>query len=1140
MTVDPNVYALSIQLQLDSQEAFHTLDKFGESVTSVQEQVSSAADKALQSIGNLTKQIESSFSGITNLSNQMDMGASHMASSFESINRSAIDTQDTAEEDLDNLIKQRDLWKEVVDFYDGITDSLNDHLKLHTRDIALLEGIHKAILTKNKGHAEENEYIREEGGLIQKASHHGERHAGIIDQIGKLWNGVVAKLAGVIAYYEKIDSGTEAFVQTNYRAYGSQQLLLQSTRQLTAELGVSQENAIAAYKALADVRTPREEIEKYAKVVAMANRTTGANIQTLALYSARMRALGIESGPLQEHITQLTEQMRKFGLTSDDVNRLLNNTSSTTASLRDLFGGNAEEVKKFELTFGALSGLAKELGYSTESIAQFQAAAVDPKAWIMLGNLTNMQIKNTDDYQTALLKFGAQMSALQKEMDGTDDVAQKIALQAQMNKLTAAIGGNADAAKVLIGMYERASEEAGGAASTAEDFQRVMKTMSNSMDNQFAESMQAFYAALQDLKNTFGALTGSVAQFVADGLKYLMWAVNAVLKPIARAVAWFVYFTGWIEDNVPVIGWLVTAIKILVAILVVFGTIITAVIGGLAGFALAVGVAGNIVTSAINVIGTLAQTIVSLATAIGQSIVIILRSIGQGLAELGNAVRSAIGPLLALSVALVLVSVAAWIFAQAVKTIAEVGWDAVPAILGLIVTIGVLGLILVGLGMLAQGPVAVGILVVAAALLIVGAAALLMGLGIKYASEGLKELAGILTVGFVAQLPIAAAQLFMASVMMMAGASILLIAAVTLIAAGTLLVIGAGFVAVGVVAMMAAIALMSGIFVIFLVASMALNSAISLLSPAARMVASVGVMMHTGGKLLYESGKMMVTAGYDLAVGSALLAAASVKLLFASAAMIAAGGMMLPGSYMIYLGLSWLEVAVTRFSKTIDQIEVVGAGIMQLASSFTMLDNAPIGKLKSAADDALKALPSIDALAVGLDKVSGKLADSTAKFAKPANELASILERLGSSISEFGEGLTLAEDVGELATMLDQYATLLEGASDRIETAVQTRAVPAMRAAEQAGIEEAVKSEAITTVQVMTDSEGGGGNNSAELLAISSAQLVALRLLQETVAGLQSQSNNPISEILALLSTHLPSIARKDTGLSTEFNAWAK
>lgn len=1140
MTVDPNVYALSIQLQLDSQEAFHTLDKFGESVTSVEEQVSSAADKALQSIGNLTKQIESSFSGITNLSNQMDMGASHMASSFESINRSAIDTQDTAEEDLDNLIKQRDLWKEVVDFYDGITDSLNDHLKLHTRDIALLEGIHKAILTKNKGHAEENEYIREEGGLIQKASHHGERHADIIDQIGKLWSGVVAKLAGVIAYYEKIDSGTEAFVQTNYRAYGSQQLLLQSTRQLTAELGVSQEIAVATYKALADVRTPREEIEKYASTIAMANRTTGANVDTLAVYSARLRTLGLDSGAFQQHVTRLTEQMRKFGLTSGDVNRMMNNTASQQSKLRQLFAGNAEALQEYELAHAALAGVAREAGMSTESIMQMQNTMADPESWVVLGNRVGMQIESVDDYKSALMKFGGELDSIQKQMDATSDAQLRNQLAKQMDATSEAFLGNAEAGQVLVQMYRRASAASGSAASSAEDYNKVMEAMANTAESQYAESMNAFYAALQDLKNTFGALTGSVAQFVADGLKYLIWALNAVLKPLAIAIAWFVKWTRWIEDNVPVIGWLVTAIKILVAILVVFGTIITAVVGGLAGFALAVGVAGNIVTSAINVIGTLAQTIVSLATAIGQSIVIILRSIGQGLAELGNAVRSAIGPLLALSVALILVSVAAWIFAQAVKTIAEVGWDAVPAILGLIVTIGVLGLILVGLGMLAQGPVAVGILVVAAALLIVGAAALLMGLGIKYASEGLKELAGILTVGFVAQLPIAAAQLFMASVMMMAGASILLIAAVTLIAAGTLLVIGAGFVAVGVVAMMAAIALMSGIFVIFLVASMALNSAISLLSPAARMVASVGAMMHVGGKLLYESGKMMVAAGYDLAVGSALLVAASVKLLFASTAMIAAGGMILPGSYMIYLGLSWLEVAVARFSKTIDQIEAVGAGIMQLASSFTMLDNAPIGKLKSAADDALKALPSIDALAVGLDKVSGKLADSTAKFAKPANELASILERLGSSISEFGEGLTLAEDVGELATMLDQYATLLEGASDRIETAVQTRAVPAMRAAEQAGIEEAVKSEAITTVQVMTDSEGGGGNNSNELLAIASAQLVALQLLQETVTSLQPQANNPITEILALLSSHLPSIARKDAGLSTEFNAWAK
>jgi len=152
--------------------------------------------------------------------------------------------------------------------------------------------------------------------------------------------------------------------------------------------------------------------------------------------------------------------------------------------------------------------------------------------------------------------------------------------------------------------------------------------------------------------------------------------------------------------------------------------------------------------------------------------------------------------------------------------------------------------------------------------------------------------------------------------------------------------------------------------------------------------------------------------------------------------------------------------------------------------------------------------------------------------------LINIFGNLNSALSEFSSGVELSDDIGKLATMMDDYAGLLEGTTDRIETAIQTRAIPAMRSAEKAGLKEAVQSEAITTVQVLNKSEGDTANPINEMIAISSAQLLMLKDLCDKVSILQSGNNTSMSDILNILQKHLPNISRKDDGLATQFNSW--
>ena len=1196
MAVDPNVYALSIQLQLDAQEAFDTLDRFGESVTSIEEQVSSAAENAFGKINNLVKQVESSLSGVIRLLASVDVGAVGISESFESAARSAESTHDASKDDLKELLKQRDIWEEVVGFYDNITEELEDHLKLHNKDIKLLEGIHRAILTKNTGHSDENDLIETENQLIQQSTKSMGKHSDSVRGLTQLWHGVKASISGALAMLLKADAGTEAFVQTNYRAYGAQVQLLQTTRQLSAELGVSQEVVIATYKALADVRTPRDEIEKYATVVAIANRTTGVAIGTIANYTRSLRVAGVSLAQTEKHITYMTEAMRKFGLTQDDVNRLMSTSSADMLTFRRILGGNAEEVAKFKETITVFAGVAKSIGASTEAAQTLEKHLSNPINWKVLGQMTGVAIQNTDDLRIAMMQGGKQLSELSDEIAAAAARGEDVtSLNIKFQTLSDLMYGSAEAGEVAAKLYEKVRDELALAGDSADDFEAVQRALAKVQSEQLAESNNTLTAQWNIMRNAFGALTGSLLEFIADGLKYLIKAVNMVLVPIASFVTWIMKWVEWFENTIPVLGWFITALKIIAAIVFVAIASFVAMTSALAIFSGGIGMATAAVSGAMTIITSISSAIFTVASAIGRSITVILTGLGNGLASLGNSVRGVMVPLLALSLGLILVATAAYVFAQAVKIIAEVGWSAVPAMLGLIAAIGILGLVLVGLGSLAQGPVALGIIVIGAALLMAGAAALMMGLGMLYAAQGLEIIADIVGVDLLMQLPmlgmalvtLGAAALIAFPGLMMLGAALMLIGvgaamfggsistisesvesiadlgfddvadsfmqgSIKLAAAAGLMVIAGGsMIAAAVILIPAAYAMMGASFSLRIMGSMfssAVNTiapAANTLAPAAESMKDAGTNMIDGASKLSSCASMLLSGMNDMKQAaimmrssSSILLTGSDDMLLVSKSMSKAGAALSPASRVIYIALQQLEFSISKFSKTVDKIKIVSDSMRSLSDSFMLMKDISGISLKKASDDALSALPNIDKMAFGLSKSSDRLRESTSKFSKPAGELASVLERLSASISGFDEGITLGDDIDSVAVMLDEYTTLLENAADRIDVAVRTRAIPALKAAEEAGLEEAVRSEAISTVKVMTSEEDDARND--EMLVLATGQLAALNKLASLLAEFKPGENSQVADITSLLQTYLPDMAKKDSGLSTEFNGWSK
>lgn len=1051
MSVDPNVYALSIQLQLDSTEAFKTLDTFGDSIGKIEQQVTDAVSKSLQNINDTTQQVQSSLGVIADLSSNINSSMRNI--SITTATDTAENTTANAAKELNNLIEKKEILEENLNILNESHDITTRELRGLEDNLKQIDDITKAISKKNVGHSEENDYIEKDNKLL------GESHKSIIsvskavNSLSGLWSKFSGKVGGLITSLAKIDAGTEAFVQTNYRAYGSQQLLLQSTRQLSSEIGVSSEVAVATYKALADVRTPREEIDKYAKVVAMANRTTGVAVQTLAIYTARLRFLGVSSDQLESNVRNLTERMRKFGLTTEEISRTIAGISDKASELKILFGGNTSELTKFADAFSTLKGVAKEAGIDAASaLDEFTAKATDPVNWRVLQQITDTQIDNVDDYKVALLKLGQEISALQKEAASSSaDSIEKARISGIILGKLEAIGGNARTADALAAMYNRATKEAGGAVKSVEQFDKVMEIMANNVDKQYSESIATLYAQLRIFKESISPAFTSVLQFVADGLMYLVRGINAVIVPISSIITYIMKTVYEWEKSYPVFGAIVKIFKFLAASLVAIGIVLVVAATALASF---VGIVVNAIIS-LFIFGTtttlITRNIQAITKTLSRSITQIMQAIGQGLNSLASAVSSSVLPLIGLSFALLLVAASAMGFAYAVKILADTGQNGAIALVGLTVALSAFLIILLTLG----APAAPVALAIGVAMLAMGAAALLMGLGVMAAAAGFKELVKVINLDVIMTMSLAAISFTIASSLIYAGALIVYAAAIVLIAAGSSMI----------------------------------------------------------------AGVMLVTVGLAMLLSMMPLVAAS----------------MVSSSIVLYFGLMSIESSISRFTKIIDDILIVSSSMMLLASSLTMLNEVSLGKLKTTMEEALGALSDIDKLATGLDSASARLLESVNKFSKPADKLSAIFERLGNAMSDFRQGLKFSDDISDLARTLDNNASLLESTAKRVDTVINNTAVPSIRSG-RTGVAESVVSEPISTVKVMTVTEGG--NRETDENQILAAQLAALQSLVGFVSNLNSEQGGPAEEILKLLQSYLPGVSRKETGLISGLNAW--
>lgn len=753
MAVDQNVYALSIQLSFDAAEAFTTLDDFGQQINDLEEKVSTAAQKAIQSLSSISAEAQSALVDLAKQFDKIDANTLKIQTNLSDATKELKDQFDNGEEHLKNSKKEFEIAEDMDELREKFTKEMKLHVDLQQEFLGILQKVIKSVIEKNKGHSAQNGFLRTDKDLATAINQ-------VLDQQKKKVKDnkdEVEKLSiswyTVWGWIKKADEDTEKFTTTNFRHYGSQQQLVQGARELAMANAIAYDKAVEAYAVMGNLKVPREELDRYAKAVGQANRTTGVGIQTTGDYVNRLRVAGMSLQGTERNLSKMGEAMRKFGLNTRDVNALMNESAANVKNAARVFGLAGDELSKWEDSRKVLAGFAREAGHGAEELAGFENWILnDVAALEQFKGMANTSEAGLDGFKLAMVRAGIaadkQMSQIEEGVkNGTRSQTELLAIQNSLIEIQ--FGGNRAAFEAARAQGKLA-QKYGMTGANIDEVNRLTEIYTGTLNDQMSEANNTFTAQLRILWTTITGVGRSIMQFVADALLPLLKALNWVIWALGKVVGWVADFIRWME-RIPVLGKVVTFLKWAVGIVLALGLAFVVLSGAVISFSAILGGFSGLLVRMTAGVTAFANIILILVKAVGQGIIIILSSLGTGLQILGKSVQSVMLPLLAVGAAFLMAGVGAYFLAMAVRIIAEVGWAAVPAVIGLTIAIAALGLVLVWLAGVAL-PASAVLIPLALVILAVGAASLLMGVGLYFAGMGLQMIAGVISFGLIAKL----------------------------------------------------------------------------------------------------------------------------------------------------------------------------------------------------------------------------------------------------------------------------------------------------------------------------------------------------------------------------------------------------
>lgn len=844
MPLDQNVYALKVSLSFETAMADKALDEFEESISGLEQKVTAAGTKAIASITDVVTTLEKSLVGATTKVEDLDAVSKNLYKNFADTTTVTQDLKTTGDQIYKNLRKLEKIVEKRQKIDEEMIKSAEDMKEFNKKFIEDTNAIALAVKAKNKEHTEQLRLLREESEAAGRVGRNIDNQRAASNAITKIWTTMVSAVRNAISAFDKATEINEQFVELNNRAYGSMRSLSSEVQVLGSNWGVTEKRALEAYKALIAVRTPREDLEKLAGVVARMNRVTGVSAEGIAEYTKRLRGAGLTITQMDAHLGKLAEMQRKYGISVSEMNKHMQNNTVSAATMSVMFDDGGARFQQMQLQF---RGLANMWGRDADAISNDLNNMVnDMGQWVLASGALGRPIESADDYAEAIANMGDKLADMEQQWKASRMPSRTLMLNLEAQGKT--MGLTSIESIKFAQAIAKVRQELGPGAEGLKDFAAISKKAMEMLPLETRRTME-WKAAMEQLREGFWLVIKPILQMIAEALLPVITVIGWVVKAIAWLVNSFKKLLD-IAEQIPVLGWVIWGLKSAIGVLVAIGigiVMLTTAIGGLVLSLIAIPALTARIGAALTAFGA---GIVNLARSIGLAIRAILVQVGRGLQALVGPLTGLALPLLALGGALLMAGAGAYLFAQAVMVMASLPIDEMAARLAiLMLAMAAFGLILVGLGGLAMA-VWPGLLALGGAILMIGAAAWLFGAGMKMAAEALAliaESAGPAATAMYSLIPI------VLMLPLLAGA--LYISGLMLLSAGIPFVIGATLVGIG---------------------ALALGYGLQSLGPGAKAFKDVdfigiAAQLFIGGLMLLSAGAPFILGATLVGIGALLL-----------------------------------------------------------------------------------------------------------------------------------------------------------------------------------------------------------------------------------------------------------------------------
>lgn len=606
-----------------------------------------------------------------------------------------------------------------------------------------INGTANAITKKNKRHDEQNKKMFE-GSQLANAILNTHKWMG--DEVKKIAGNLVEQLGALISIarvWGEMLADAEKFVTANYRAYGSQTRMVTQAYMLGAQYGVATDKALEAYKAMADIRAPQTEINQLTGSVAQFHRVTGVGIDSTAKLVKNLRSIGYDAEQSRKFLTNMANDMRKFGLSTQEVTGIIDSMPSAYV-MGKLFGENAAE--QFVAIQGRMTRLTGEIGMSSESTRKWfeTIASGGPESTAILAAMQAQLGTVPDDLHSieeGYLKIGQQAyETYQRTLESSGSAS--IAMTTMQSQMAETYKLNKEGAEAAMSMYEKAMA-AGAKSTTMEEYLKAFKVPAEefkTLTALFEESSETVMESLKQIGSIFNAVFGFALEPLMELLIGALRVLMAVLNLIKPAFQWIGDLVRGLKDSTE--SWKVVlgyTLQIFIGLLTLASVKLFALIGLVGKLIMAIPGLGTAFTWLKT---TVVKSIEGIFSAIGRMITGLFGAIGNAIRALLTPLKGLQMEMIAFSIFILAVAASLYILAKAMEIIAGLGDKAQQALIDTALALGILTVAVAALALVAVNA-GVPLLIMGVAMLALGAGCYLLARAIQIVVKAIKELAGV-------------------------------------------------------------------------------------------------------------------------------------------------------------------------------------------------------------------------------------------------------------------------------------------------------------------------------------------------------------------------------------------------------------